>query len=490
VFFMNRRNYPFIAILTASLALSSCSGTHNQCMTNCNVNGDAALSISISDAPPANTTILSFTLPITGIKLTTSTGTDVSVFSPSSTVNFELTRLQSDSDVVVTNASVPAGNYTSLTVALGNPSGVFINASGSAVGPCAVGAVCGITGSFTNITIPINLTLNSNANQWLGLDFNYNNAIDTSSGIAINLGLANVLAARTSPPVGIPSGDFANIDDFTGRVTSVSSSSIKLSSTARGSLTATINSSTEVFDPQGTQCASTGGVATLDCIKVGSIVSLQGVLTNTGVIVATSLDVIDSSATPVDEVEGTIYPSICNGGSNFGMILSDSSITTSGSPLANSSFGTGICLTVSPTATSAIDFGILTGQPGLPATNGGFSTVTDLRAGQTIRAKITGAASGANGINATATAVILRFSRLTGTVGTLSGPAFTINGLPTYITAFTVPPSVQTYTNATVFEGATNAGGLISGGTVSISALFYNPVGGPAQPLQAAKVRQ
>ena len=427
-------------------------------------------------------------MPITGIKLTTSTGTDVPVFG--STINFELTRLQTDSDVVVTNASVPAGNYTSLTVAFGSPSGVFINASGSAVGPCAVGAVCGITGSFTNITVPINLTLNSNANQWLDLDFNYNNAIDTSTGIAINLGLANVLAVNTSTPIGVPSGNFANVDDFTGRVTSVSNSSIKLTSTARGSLTATINSSTQVFDPQATQCASTGGVATLDCIKVGSIVSLQGLLTNTGSIVATSLDVIDSSTTPIDEVEGTIYPSTCNGGSNFGMILSDSSITTGGSPLATAGFGTGICLTVSPTATPAVDFGILTGQPGLPATNGGFSTVTDLRAGQTIRAKITGAASGVNGINATATVVILRFSRLTGTVGTLSGPAFIINGLPTYITAFTVPPSVQTYTNATLFEGAANAGGLVSGGTVSISALFYNPIGGPAQPLQAAKVRQ
>jgi len=486
---MNSRNYLVFAVLAAILSLSSCSGVKNKGGGG-GGGGNAMLSVSISDTPPANTTILSFTLPITGIKLTTSSGTSVSVFSPSSAANFELTRLQSDSDVVIANASVATGTYTSLTVAFGAPSGVFINASGSTVGSCTVGSVCDITGTFTSITVPINITLNSNANQWLDLDFNYNNAIDTSSGIAINLGLANVLTATTTVPTGIPTGDFANVDDFTGRVTAVSNSSITLNSTARGSLTAAINGSTQVFDPQATQCASTGGVATLACIKVDSIVSLQGVLTNTGSIVATSLDVIDSSATPVDEVEGTIYPSTCNGGSNFGMILSDSSITTSGSPLASSSFGTGICLTVSPAATPAIDFGFLTGQPGLPATNGGFSTVTDLRAGQTIRAKITGAVSGANGINATATAVLLRFSRLSGTVGTLSGPAFIINGLPAYITAFTVPPSVQTFTNATVFEGATNAGALISGGTVSIAALFYNPVGGPNQPLQAAKVRQ
>jgi len=246
---MNSRNYLVFAVLAAILSLSSCSGVKNKGGGG-GGGGNAMLSVSISDTPPANTTILSFTLPITGIKLTTSSGTSVSVFSPSSAANFELTRLQSDSDVVIANASVATGTYTSLTVAFGAPSGVFINASGSTVGSCTVGSVCDITGTFTSITVPINITLNSNANQWLDLDFNYNNAIDTSSGIAINLGLANVLTATTTVPIGIPTGDFANVDDFTGRVTAVSNSGITLNSTARGSLTATINGSTQVFDPR------------------------------------------------------------------------------------------------------------------------------------------------------------------------------------------------------------------------------------------------
>jgi len=451
------------------------------------------LSVSISDTPPPNTTVLSFTLPIIGISLTSSSGSQVSVFSSSTPANFEMTRLQTDSDVVVTNASVAAGTYTAVNVTVGAASGTFINNSGAAVGSCPAAvpfSVCAIpVGVSATITVPINLTLTSDAHQWLGLDFNYNNAIVTTSGITINMQQPGVLTATTTVPIGVLTGDFANVDDFTGRITAISSSSITLTSTVRGSLTATISSTTPVFDPQG-QC--TGGVGSLGCIGVGSIVSLQGVLTNTGTVVATSLDVIDFSKTPFDEVEGTIYPSTCNGTGSFGMILSDSSIITSGSALANSLFGTGVCLTVSPTATFPVDFGILTGQPGLPAPNApGFRTSSDLLAGQTIRAKITGAATGTNSfINATATAMILRFSRLTGTVGTLSGPAFIINGLPTYITAFTVPPSVQTYTNATLFEGAANPAGLSALSTVSVSALFYNPIGGPLQPLQAAKVRQ
>ena len=484
---MNPKKYLVFAVVAAVLSLSSCSGVHNRCTTNCVVNGDALLSVSISDTPPANTTILSFTLPITGIKLTTSTGTDVSVFG--STANFELTRLQSDSDVVVTNASVPAGTYTSLTVAFGSPKGVFINASGSTVGTCAAGAVCPISGAFSSITVPlINFTLNANANQWLDLDFNYNNAIDTSAGIGINLQLANVLAVNTSKPIGVSSGDFANVDDFTGQVlaTPTTANGITLKSTTRGNLTAEINSSTQVFDPQG--LCSTAGIATLSCIKVGSIVSLQGVLTTAGTVLATSLDIIDFSSTPVDEVEGTIYPSNCNGGANFGMILSDSSITTSGSPLASAGFGGGVCLTVSPTATFPVDFGILTGQPGLPVT--GFTNANDLLAGQTVRAKVTGAATGTNNlINATATAMILRFSRLTGAVGTTSTTGFSISGLPSYITAFSTAAQVQVYQNATLFEGVTDSSTLQ--GTASISALFLNPSTSPTTgPLQAAKVRQ
>jgi len=485
---MNSRKYLVFAVLAAILSLSSCSGVKNNGGGGGGGSGNAMLSVSISDTPPANTTVVSFTLPIVGISLSPSSGSQVSVTSTAA--NFELTRLQSDSDVVVTNASVAAGTYTAVNVTVGAASGTFINNSGAAVGSCAAGTpfrVCGIpSGATTTITFTFPagspLVLTRGAHQWLDLDFNYNNAIVTTNGIGIDMQQANVLTATTTVPTGVPSGDFAFVDDFTGRVTAVSSSSITLSSTVRGSLTATINGSTQVFDPQQ-QCA--GGVGSLNCIGVGSIVSLQGVLTNTGVIVATSLDVIDFSKTPVDEVEGTIYPSTCNGGSNFGMILSDSSITTGGSPLASAGFGSGVCLTVSPTATPLVDFGILTGQPTLPATNAGFTTVGDLLAGQTIRAKVTGAATGTNGINATATALILRFSRLTGTVGTVSGPVFGINGLPTYITAFTVPPSVQTYTNATLFENVTTLSG-----TVSISALFFNPIGGPVQSLQAAKVRQ
>jgi Domain of unknown function (DUF4382) len=485
---MNSKKSLLLVVVAALFTLSSCSGLKTRCTVNCGGTGNSSLSLTISDTPPTNATVVSFSLPIIGITLTPSSGSAVSVFSSNPSTDFELTRLQSDTNLVATNVTVAAGTYTAVNVTVAAPSGVFVNATGATVGPCVSGAFCGITGSAATITYTYPsgspLTLTANATQWLDLDFNYNNAVvTTNNALAIDVTQTGVLTASSTVPAGVASGAFANIDDFAGAVTAISSSSVTVQSSIRGSLTAAINSSTVYFDPQS-QC--TGG-ATLSCIRVGSIVSLQGVLTTGGAATATSLDVIDASTTPADEVEGIIYPSTCNGGANYGLILSDSTIFTSGSPLASATFGAGVCLTLNTAPTFAIDTNILTGL-GVPITVG-FASSSDIVAGQTVRVKVTGAATGTNGVNATATALILRFSRLTGTVNTASGFIFTVNGLPAYLGTFTISPQVQTYQLGTLLEGVTTVSSLTSGQTVSFSALFLNPNAGVTYPFQAKKVR-
>jgi hypothetical protein len=322
----------------------------------------------------------------------------------------------------------------------------------------------------------------------LNLDFDYNNAIvRTSSSVGIDVTQTGVMTATSTVPVGVPKGNFANIDDFTGSITAISSSSITVQSSIRGSMTATLSSSTLVYDPED-QC--TGG-GSLTCIGKGSIVSVQAVLSTTGVVSATSLDVIDKSSTPSDEVEGTIYGR-CNGGSSFGMILSDSTIFTSRSPLTSASFGSAVCLTPGQPAGFAIDSGILTGQAGVPVGNAGFLSASDILVGQTVRAKVTGATNGTNIINATATEFILRFSRITVTVGTVSSLTFAISALPAFMASqFTVTPQVQTYLNATLLEGISSISSLQNGQNVSISTLILNPATASTQfGFQAAKVGQ
>ena len=344
---MNSKRGLLILGISAIFALTSCSGLKTAvCTTNCTVSGNATLNLTLSDTPPAGVGVISFTLPISGISLVPTTGSAVSVYSGG---NFELTRLQSDSAPVAVGVSVPEGSYTAIKVTIGTSSGVFINASGgsitSSAGTCVANAVCALPpGAATSITFPFPsaLTLSSNQQQWIGLDFNLNNAITTANGITVDFGQTNVLTATTTAPIGISSGNVANIDDFTGLVTASASNSITVRSGTRGTLTAAITSSTTFNDPQGL-CSGAASVASCITTNINkAVVSVQAALSTAGAIDATEIDVIDISG--ADSVEGLIFPSTCNGGSNIGMILADSAVPSANATLTGLSYGAGSVL--------------------------------------------------------------------------------------------------------------------------------------------------
>ena len=485
---MNSKRALLILGISAIFALASCSGLNNVCTVNCGGGGgggNATLNLTLSDTPPTGVGVISFTLPISGISLVPTTGSAVSVYSGG---NFELTRLQSDSAPVALGVSVPEGSYTAIKVTIGTSSGVFINASGgsitSSAGTCVANAVCALPpGAATSITFtfPSALTLSANETQWIGLDFNLNNAITSSSGITVDFGQANVLTATTTAPAGISSGNVANIDDFTGLVTAYSiNSSITVESGTRGSLAARITSATTFDDPQGL-CSGAASVASCISANGSTVVSVQAALSTAGAINATEIDVIDTSG--ADSIEGFIFPSTCNGGSNIGMILADSAVPSGNATLTGLSYGAGFCLTVSPTTTFFVDTGFL--PVGQPTT--GFTNSNDIQIGQVVRVDVSNVVAGSV-VDATATNLVLRSSRLSGTVNVVTGNNFTINGLPTYL-GFTLSPLVATYSSNTIFEGVTGGiSGLSNPRPVAIRALYLNPATAPV-PFLAAKVR-
>jgi len=385
---------------------------------------------------------------------------------------------------------VPEGSYTAIKVTIGTSSGVFINASGGSItsskGTCVANAVCPLpAGAATSITFtfPSALTLSANQTQWIGLDFNLNNAITTANGITVDFGQANVLTATTTAPLGITSGNVANIDDFSGLVTASASNSITVKSGTRGTLTAAVTSSTTFDDPQNL-CSDAASVAS--CISANinmAVVSVQAALSTAGAINATEIDVIDVSG--ADSVEGFIFPSTCNGGSNIGMILADSAVPSANATLTGLSYGAGLCLTVSPTATFFVDTGFLpVGQ-----LTSGFTDSSDIQVGQVVRVDVSNVVAGSV-VDATATNLVLRYSRLSGTVNVVSGNNFTIDGLPTYL-GFTLSPLVATYSSNTIFEGVTGGiSGLSNPRPVAIRALYLNPAKAlQGIPFLAAKVR-
>lgn len=492
---MNSKWSLLILVFTA-LALASCTGTKSTCTTNCTT-GNATVNVTLFDTPPTGVTVLSFTLPIVGISLTPSTGSPVSIYSPTNIIPTEITHLQSDSAVITTGAPVAAGTYTSVNVTLGASSGVFINDTGSSITggtptPCPSFAVCQLpNGAATTVSIPINLTLNSGRNQWIGLDINLNNAITspTTTSIGVDFTQAKTFTVNTSARVGIPSGSVDSIADFTGAVTAVSSSSITVQSSMTGqTITAAINSSTVFNSAPSTYSNCTSPAS---CIVKGSVVSMDALLTTAGTFVAIELDTLDTTA--VDEVEGIIYPTATPG--VVGLILFDKTSASGNVLLASSvstTYGTGIFLT----ANSNINYGVDTKTLTNAITPIGFAGSGDLLAGQQIRAQVTGVttatSNGATIIQATATNVILRFSRISGTINSLGGLNFTVTGIPPYInslnTTLSLTPLVFTYNPGTFFDGVTSTtdANFVVGQSVAIRALYLNNT---APPFQAAAVR-
>jgi hypothetical protein len=486
---MKMKALSVLALSAAVFLLTSCSGANNGgCKTNCG-GGNANLSITLFDLPPAGVSILSFTLPVAGITLTPSSGTAVTV--PITPTSYEMTRLQTDSALVGVNMSVPAGTYTSINVTVTASSGVFINTSGGTIGTCANGAVCAMpSGAATTIQVPISLTLADNQNQWVGLDFNLRNAITATNGITVDFNQPNVMTATTTPRVGIPAGSVDTIEDFIGVVTAVSTSSITVQSGITGnSLTAAISANTE-FDLAPVTYSSCQQATAAACIKTGSTVSLDANLSSSGTLTASEIDVLDTIA--VDEVEGTIYPTSVAG--VVGLIIQDKVAITSTSPLASSSvtYGTGIFLTVDSGTAFLVDTKTLSSQPGFAATvDPLFLGGGDLVAGQMVRVQLSNISSGSTGISATAKNVLLRWSRLTGTVNSVAGNSFTLGNIPGYINTLnptlSLTPQVMTYPNATAFDGITDVSQLsaTTSQVASIRALYLKG----APPFQAAKVR-
>jgi Domain of unknown function (DUF5666) len=490
---MNSKKLLVFIALSAFLTLSSCSGLKTTCTTNCTPTGNAKLSVTLFDTPPTGVNLLSFTLPIAGISLTPSTGSPVAIATTTS--SFEVTHLQTDSALIADAVSVPSGSYTALSVTLGPTSAtsnVFLNTSGSTVtwttgsgGSCLNGAVCFLpAGAIFTVSIPLTLTLTSDQDQWIGLDLNLNNAVTTTGGLSVDFSQSGVLTAITTARTGMPSPAVDTVEDFVGVVTAYSSgSSITVKSGISGqTITASLTTNTEYDFVSSPSVAYSNCAASPACLVIGSTVSVDAQLAANGTLTATEVDVLD--ATAMDEVEGVIYPTLTP--NVYGLILADKVSTTGNAALAASTttYGSGIFLNV-----AAANYFVDTKTLSIPLPNPIGFPGTGLLAGQVVRAQVSNVVSTNTGITATANNVLLRWSRLTGTVSAAATPNFNFTP-PNYITvldtALGASPLAYTFTGYTAFDGITDSTGISTSSTVSIRALLLNN----AQPTFAvAKVR-
>jgi hypothetical protein len=472
-----------VLLVLSSLLLASCSGVGGGgCVANCN-NGSATVSLVLTATPPAPTSRLSiqaYTATITGITLTPTTGSAVNLTLSSTAYIAEFNRVSSDSTVLAAAASVPAGNYTQMTITFSTPRVTFCTQPNPGVPGCATNTLTTVSGASGSATAPINLTLAANQHTGLALNANLGPTL-TANGqtiTAVNLGTANTFSVNTLPPVSnltdLASGQFSHVDDVMGRVTNVTSSTVTLQTSTRGSITATANSSTQ-FDcsSQSIACAQTNAPAIID-----TILNSDGTFTLTFFepLQFTSSDIIEGVVTEVPN-------SVAN---QFTIVVTDSVFSSSGSIL-NAQVHLGDQILVS--LTSPDPFQIV--AKGLFIPSGGLflnsTSAASILPGQTVAfpALSFTAQSGGSLGSASAKDLALRFTRLSGKVISAAMPVFSSDGttLPPYFGLTTVQ-QFQTTSGRLSVDGVSNLAALPVGNTFSTTALY---LGLPAAPQFASQ---
>ena len=479
---MKRILFSFLFV-AAIFSLGSCSGLGTTtCTTGCTA-GNANLTLTVLDTPPAGATFLSFNTPIVGITLTSSTGTIVNVFSPTTPVSFDLIRLQSDSALLGT-FQVPADTYKTMTITLGTPATVWANGTGSTVNTCPNGSICSLNGGAPgSIAIDLgSLNLGSSANVGLGIDFNLNNIITfASNSFTFDFTAANAITIDSLPRTGQAAGTFDTIGDFTGVITTKNGNNLTITSATHGVLTGAVSSTTTYTALSAVNATCNNQPADATCLGTGKTVSVDATISPAGVISITEVDFLDDPS--INELEGIIYPTTTAG--LYGMVVSDVINATGDTNLNSVVSGSQIQFTLDVSATFAVD----TRNLGAPASVG-FNSASDLFPGQQVMIHVKTATAGTF-LSVVTDRLVLRYTRTSATASVVGGNAFSIQNLASLFGTFVGTPQVQTFPGITVFDNDVTGDitGISNGDVVSFRALYLNPnLADPA--FLAAKVRK
>ena len=493
-----KRNLLLLTLL-GTFWLSSCSHSNIICQTCCTgtcVNNDATLSVTMSAiplAPPPGTSILSFSFTITGIALTPTTGSDISIPMTAATYVLDATQLQSDSALIgQANAMVPPGTYNKITLAVSSAAVTFCTTSGTA--GCTVGSVTTVPANplMSTPSSPVTLTLAANDKQGLRVVLNIAPTLSpngqTITGLTLTPTTGTVLTAVALPPAksSLASRQLDFVEDFTGIVTGINGNAVAVKTSEHGNINAVANSSTS-FSPNCLTATFAG------CITVGQLASIDTALNADGTFTLLEYDPLEATAS--DWIEGTVT-SVPTSTTQFQIVANDVFLKAAGSIIVGTS------LQDAPVTVNFVNPGPVTfavddkglNVPLADSTN--FKSANDtsfVKPGQTVavRVKAFTAASSSTPASATVDIIMLRFTRVTGNVASAPGTlSFSINNLPPYFgttSAQTVQLN-QTSGAATNYDGMATTGDLSAGNTVSIRAIYFPT--STTQPFSAAKVRK
>jgi len=466
----------FVLLLAVACILAGCSGggvhfAGGQADT-------VPVSVSMTDTPPTGVSVLSFQATLTDARLNPG---NVELLAAPVTVN--LTRLQTETSLL-SSVTVPPGTYTSVALTFSSPSPLTIeNNSGGTltdgVTNCLNGEVCTLSPAVSSLTGSVSLpgagaTLSGTTPAALLLDLNVANALANAPPLEATL-IANTTVSQLAPEQGAP---FETLEDVVGVVSGPSSGAFVLQ-TALGDYNITTNSTTQYLNFPGAVCSPVG----FSCIAASEIVSVNMSLQTSNTLVATDIFYEDDS-TALPEIEGVVVAT-SSLPAQFSMVVLQKT------PAASSpAIGSEVEVALTNNApTFAIDN--LVGTLNTSAFS--FAGPSDMIVGQEVSVQ---QGSGSTASVLQASRVLLRSSRITGTVATTAFPNFTVNGLPPFlqnaspaITQIEVETATEFTPNGTEYGGtAPVINDIADGHSISVRGQLFANNGNPT--LLASRVVQ
>jgi hypothetical protein len=429
----------------------------------------SAVTLMITDAPPAGVTVLSFEVTVNGAVL--NPGNVQLLTAPR---KIEVKELETESAFLAT-VNAPAGTYQSITVNLTNPELTIMNQSGAAIGGCANNSVCHIepaaAGNITFSSAPFPLMLAANTPAAFQVDVNLNKLISNALTLDFNASGAVTLAQLPLP--GQPTDHLDDLDDLLGTVQNVDATNKKFTlHTLAGDFPIQTDANTEL---ELEDCAANN----FTCLVTGAVVEVDARVMVGGTFVARKIELEDNEVE--DELQGTIFK--IDDAMHFEMVVLGELRGAN-----NVNLGDTIVVTLS-NANFQADTDGLTVPSSLQGEFEAAGDTSQLIPGQEVQVKVVSVTVGPP-IAVTTSRVRLRRDQFTANVsGAPAGANFNAGNLPGLFTGAGVS-TIQVQTSSkTNFQGVAGVSSLADQDQVSLRGLLFANGGNPPI-LIADKVRK
>ena len=390
-----------------------------------------------------------------------------------SNMTLEISQLQAMSAYMGT-ISVPAGNYTGMTITLTNPRMTFLNGTGGTMGGmmgggnCANGQICQLNptmmASGINITgSPFPLTVQANTPFNLQMDF------DLMDSMQSNMSMNPVMTSMMQQ--GVPGSNmFDEMDVMIGQVSSVDTTNNQFKvSLVQGmpSMTLSVDANTtfQDFDTIGKPNSISG-------LSQGQIVLVKMQLMSGGTLHAGKVRFESNKPQVMDGMIVAI-----NSPTQFDMVMMNEAPAFQGVNI-----GDVVRMNLQAGAMFDID------DMDMPVSGMSFSGVSDMMVGQVVQIEPTSALVAGTPPQLNTNHMRLMKAWMTAKVASkIDANTFTVNNLPgmfgTAITSMKISTSMQT-----AFENVSSAAALNAGDTVSIRGPMFMASGTPT--IIASKVQK